>query len=106
MTDQINLFQIMEAPDINDVSEEDAVKFVGNRLGVLFAYNEFLGRWEAKRGKMTMALAYDHYFPDVFDGQLYLGADYRIEDSGGGCPCSGIDEATAYFERKLKEWNQ
>ena len=106
MNDQLNLFSLIEAPDINDIPESEAVQIVGNRLGVQFKYNDFFDLWEAKCGKMHLALSYGRFFPDVFDGRLFLGADYWIQHSGGSAPCDGIDEATAYFQRKIEEWGQ
>ena len=107
---QLNIFELIPAPDINDVTEDEAVRIVGDRLGVTFAYNEFFGDWRAKRGNMTMALSYGRFFPGVFDGRLFLGADYNITRgggfyTGGSCPCDGIDEATEYLERAMAIWS-
>lgn len=104
MAEQMNIFQLMTAPDINDCSEEEAVEIIGNRLGVKFIWNEFFDRWQGRKGKMELALRYSHFFPDVFDGRLFLGADYWIEHGGGSCPCDSIDEATEYFEKAIARW--
>ena len=108
MNEQLNLFWLIESPDINDIPEEQAVRIVGDRLGIRFKYNTFFERYEAKKGKMTMALSYGRFFPEVFDGRLFLGADYQITNSGGftggSSPCDGIDEATRYLERAMREW--
>lgn len=108
MSEQLNLFSLMKAPDINDIPESEAVQIVGNRLGVQFKYNDIFDRWEGKYGKMTMALAYGRFFPEIHDGRLFLGADWQITEggfTGGSIPADGIDEATEYFKNAIERWN-
>lgn len=107
MSEQLNLFSLMKAPDINDIPESEAVQIVGNRLGVQFKYNAFFERWEGEYGKMHLALSYGRFFPGVFEGRMFLGADYQIRDggfTGGSIPAAGIDEATAFFQKAIERW--
>ena len=104
MNEQISIYSLLPTPDINDISEAEAVQIVGERLGVRFSYNDFFERWEGKRGRITMALSYSHYFPDIFEGRLFLGADYHYGDGGGSSPCDGIDEAVEYLHGALTRW--
>ena len=93
-----------EYPDINTISEAEAVRIVGDALGVEFVWSEFFQTWQAVKRKVEMTLNYAHY--DLIDNHdLFLSAGYdcKAKHCGGGAPCSGIREAIAYLERKVEE---
>ena len=69
-------------PDINETKEEDAVRMVGDALGLVFRYDHF---------------NLEH------DKSLFLGADWELGTSGGGSPCRGIGHAIEYLRRKYEQ---
>ena len=89
-------------PDINETKEEDAVRMVGDALGVVFRYDYFQERWRAKKGRFRMGLEYDHFNLE-HDKSLFLGADWELGTSGGGSPCRGIGHAIEYLRRKYEQ---
>lgn len=101
---QFTLFDLMPTPDINDVTEEEAVKIVGDRLGIEFKYNAFFKHWEGRVGKLVLSLNYSHFVLDD-NHNLFLAVDYRHGTSGGGCPCDGIDEAVDWCRWQIERWN-
>ena len=62
---QLTIFDWMpeKPPDINDISEAEAVQMVGDRLGVKFTYDSFFKDYRAKIGKIILRLSYGHFFP-------------------------------------------
>ena len=85
-----------EYPDINDVSEEEAVRMVGEAIGRTFAYNSKFREWQAKKGKLKMTMSYDNFIFGNHD--RFLGTGWVYGTSSGGSPTSGIKEAIAYFK--------
>ncbi len=111
MDGQISIFDWMpEAvpavafPNINDITEETAVRMVGNEIGVEFVYNELFHHWEAKVGKMKLDLEYSRFNLDN-NHDLFLGAGYMFGSGGGGRPCDSIEDAVKYFRKKIGERN-
>lgn len=104
---QLSIFDWMpeETPDINDISEAEAVRIVGERLGVDFVKNWF-GYYEAKKGKLKIELQYSHFVPGVNNGRLFLDASFSYGSGcGGGSPCDGIEDAIKYLTGKMK-WTE
>lgn len=89
-------------PDINDIEEAEAVRLVGDALGVTFIWNDFFELWIGKKGKLRMDLQYDNFC--IGNHELFLGAGYACGTSGGASPTSGIEEAIAYFKKAMKEY--
>lgn len=102
MNGQMKLFEYFGAPDLSEMTEEEAVKMVGDRIGMAFTYNSRFERWEAKNGKLKLDMNYDHYdLPD--SNALFLGVGYTLGTSGGGAPCHSIDEAVNWFEYRIEK---
>lgn len=103
--EQMSIFDFLPSstPDINDITEAEAVKLVGEQLGVKFIYNAFFEQWEAKKGRAKMGLTYDH-FNGVHNNALFLGTHIDIGTAGAGAPCSGIDDAVKWFKTHLEKW--
>lgn len=89
-------------PDINDIDEAEAVRLVGDALGVKFIRNDFFELWIGKKGKLRMDLQYDNFC--IGNHELFLGAGYAYGTAGGASPTSGIKEAIAYFKDAMKEY--
>lgn len=102
---QLTIFDWMpeKPPDINDISEAEAVQTVGDRLGVKFTYDPFFKDYRAKIGKIILRLSYGHFFSEINNGALYLGADYMYGTSGGGSPCHGIEDAVDYLNDCIEQ---
>lgn len=108
MIGQMSIFDWMSSlravPDINDITEAEAVRIVGDEIGVTFTYNTFFECWMGRIGKMKLSLEYDHFRLDD-NHDLFLGTGYQYGTSGGGAPCSGITEAVNWFNAKLASYN-
>lgn len=107
--EQLTIFDFLqpdqsEYPDINTISEAEAVRIVGDALGVRFAWSEFFQTWQAVKSKVKMTLNYAH-FNLIDNHDLFLSAGYycKAKHCGGGAPCRGIREAIAYLERRVEE---
>lgn len=90
-------------PDINDIDEAEAVRLVGDALGVKFIWNDFFAQWIGKKGKLRMAMEYDHFVLDD-NHDLFLGVDYSFGTAGGASPTRGIKEAIEYFKDAMREY--
>jgi len=104
MYQQMTIFDFLGPayPDIKTITEAEAVRIVGDALGVRFVWSEFFQEWESVKGKVKLSLNYSHYnLTDNHD--LFLGAGYAYRTGGGGRPCDSIKEAIAYLERKVEE---
>ena len=103
MNGQMSIFDLLEAetPKIDDITEAEAVRIVGERLGVQFKYNSTFGEWQTQVGKMKLGCEYDHFSEGINDGRLFLGVRWSLGTSGGACPCYGIDETVKYFRNRL-----
>ena len=105
--EQLTIFDWMPSltgpyPDINDITEAEAVQIVSGALGLKFAYSERFREWQAKKGKLKLAINYGHF--DLEDNhELFLGTSWESGTSGGAAPCSGIGEAIKWFKRKMSE---
>lgn len=103
--EQLSLFDLMqEIPDIKDIPEEEAVRIVGERIGAKFEYNPDFEEWQARISDLKMGMRYEHYFPEVQDGKLFLEVSFEFKNhvNGGGSPCDGIDEAVEFFKDKME----
>ena len=100
--EQLSIFDLFPAKfqDINEITEAEAARLVGERIGLAFRYNDRFRQWEARRGKMKLSLEYDHY-NKMDSTALFLGVGYEFGTSGGGRPCDTIEQAVRYFENKL-----
>lgn len=105
MYEQLSIFDWMPTactptayPDIKNISEAEAVRIVGEEIGMTFAYNDRFREWQAKRGKLKLSMEYGHFnLNDNHD--LFLGVGYAFGTDGGGSPSNGIEAAIKYFER-------
>lgn len=107
---QMTIFDFLqpEFPDINTISEAEAVRIVGDALGVEFTYSEFFNEWAARKGKTRLYLNYSNFnLPDNYD--LFLDAGYDRRNpcyEGGGRPCASIEEAIKYLKSKIGGQNE
>ena len=108
MNGQISIFDLLEAetPNINDITEAEAVRIVGERIGAQFKYNSFFGEWQAQIGKMKLSCEYSHFSEGINDGRMFIGVGWSLKTSGGSCPCYGIDEAVRYFKNRLAKYEE
>lgn len=107
MIGQMTIFDFLpvEYPDINDVDEREAVRIVGEQLGITFTYNKRFEEWEYKKGRIRLSLEYDHFNLDD-NHELFFGAGYNISGGtheGGGSPCSSIESVVEYLKAALKK---
>ena len=109
MYEQLTIFDWMptlrkEFPDINDIPETEAVRIVGENLGVTFTYDKKFDQWRWKKGKLILSMDYDNFILDD-NHDLFLGTMYSYGcTEGGASPCSGIEEAINWFKSKLERY--
>ena len=90
-------------PDIIDIPEEEAVRIVGENLGVTFTYDKKFDEWQWRKGKLRLSMGYSHF--DLDDNHdLFLGTMYSYGTEGGASPCSGIEETINWFKSKLERY--
>lgn len=93
-----------EYPDINTISEAEAIQIVGDALGVRFVWSESFHEWQAVKRKVKLTLNYDHF--DLIDNHdLFLSAGYDCKMGGGGAPCKSIEEAIKYLNARAEDEN-
>ena len=93
-------------PSINKITEEEAVKHISNALGLEFKYNIFMCRWEADAGNGTiLGVRYGYYWDG---GRRFLGvdADNKRTKGGASAPVDGIEDAVAWFRKRLEEYRK
>ena len=102
---QMSIFDIcMDYPDINDIPEAEAVRIVGEAIGLRFVYNKRFRQWEAKRGRLKLSCEYGHYVID--DKRLFFGCGYQIlkpYEGGGSGPRESIQEVIDFFREAMEE---
>lgn len=115
MYEQLSIFDWMPTlrpgfPDINDIPEEEAVRIVGENLGIVFTHDKKFRDWRWKRGRLRLSMEYGHFTLDD-NHDLFLGTGYEYrgsEEEGGYCggasPCSGIEETINWFKSKLERY--
>lgn len=104
MDGQMTLFDFLkpEYPDINSITEAEAAEIVGDSIGKTFKYNSFFEQWEVRIGRLKLSLSFDNYNLDG-NTDRFIGVGYEKGTSGGGAPCDTIQQAVAYFNRKMTE---
>ena len=110
MYQQMTIFDFLGPayPDIKTISEAEAVRIVGDAIGVKFAWSEVFDVWIAQKGKLRLNLKYSNFnLPDNHD--LFLSAGYDRRNpccEGGGSPCTSIEEAIKYLKTKMEGGNE
>lgn len=102
MYEQMTIFDLMPVPDINDIPEDEAVRIVGQRIGVNFTWNPLFEEWQGHIGKMELSMNYSHFVLDD-NRDLFLGVGYLFGTEAGGAPSSGIDDAVKYFKKRINK---
>lgn len=105
--EQLSLFDSEALPDINSITEEQAVALVGERIGVKFQYSDFYNLWRAKIGKMEIDMNYGHY--SFGDKRLYVGVGFTYNEPndycGGSAPCDKLERAIDWLKDKIRRYN-
>lgn len=100
MYEQMSIFDFLPSsyPDINTIPEAEAVRIIGEAIGVRFAPGKF-GDWRGKSGRMTLSAKYRHY---IDNNRLFVGLGWCLGTSGGGAPCDSIKDAIKWFENVMR----
>ena len=80
-------------PELEKITEEEAARIIGARIGVNFVYDPSFGEYKAKVGEITLNMNYDNYDESVHDGRRMISVGYSGKRFGGGSPTDSIDEA-------------
>ena len=107
MDGQLSIFDFLG--EFANMTEEEMVETVGNRLGVKFELEKLpkshywadeCKRYEYKRKGLKLTL---HYSTD-WEEKTFISCGFSTKMNGGGSPCYSIDGATRYFEGIIKEF--
>lgn len=107
---QMTIYDYLPAEkSLEDILEADAVKRIGDAIGVNFLPDNVLGGYRAKYGKYILMCEYDRYCVDVDDetgkGDLFIGVEINVKGErgyGAGAPTDSIQGAINWFRNKMK----
>lgn len=116
---QLSLFDMMPADD-GDTLEGKTIAQIAADISMIVGVNfnpktyedkyeraiitEYVARLDKNN---TLSLSEDHYnTEDEENGKRFLGCGYDFKDdnSGGGAPCDTIDDAVAYFRKRIEQY--
>ena len=111
---QLSLFDMMPAED-GDTLEGKTISQIAADISMLVGVNFNPKTWSdgevqyvARLDKnSTLTLSEDHYdTEDESHGLRFLGCgyDFKNDNSGGGAPCDTIDDAVAYFRKRIEQY--
>ena len=106
---QLTIFDLLQEPDIDTLTIQEAVERIGERLGLSFTYNSFFEHYEAKKGKLLLTAEYNHYSTmDEKNGKRFIGVGYdcKKDQAGGGAPCDSLQEAVDWFQRIIERYEK
>ena len=93
-------------PNINDIEEAEAVRIVGDAIGVCFKYNDYFGEWQAKINKSTtLGIHYSNYVLDD-NKDRFLACGFSYKQGGAGAPCDDIRSAVEWFNEIIRGGEQ
>ena len=107
---QMTIFDFLKPTyqSINSITEEEAAGYIGEALGLEFSHKTLgdFEYWEAKKGPFKLGVKYDNFFPGINGGRRFIGCDIENKriHAGGSAPLDTIDEAVAYFRKKMEEF--
>ena len=88
--------------DLDALSEEEMVERISDATGLMFIYNDYLERYEARLSKHDkFSVRFDNYAESVKGGARFIGCDYDYHNGGCGQPCDSLDEAIKFFKKEL-----
>jgi len=103
---QMTIWDYLPETPLEDIPEEDAVKQIGDAIGVNFQPDKY-GGYVAKSGKYILRCQYDRYCVDVDDeigtGDLFIGVDFEVKNKvwGASAPRDSIQKAIAWFRNEI-----
>lgn len=110
---QLSLFDMMPTEN-GDTLESKTIAQIAADISMLVGVNfnpktwsdgevQYIARLD-KDNQLT--LSEDYYdTEDEFNGQRFLGCGYSFSDhSGGGAPLGTIDDAVAYFRKRIEQY--
>ena len=113
---QISLFDLPSV-DINTMTEQEAVEYINNKLGLKLTYNN---KFEDYRQKLkhgfVLSVEYQRYFADqdfdndnyyggIATGDLFIGVDIMSPHGGISTPTDSMDEAIDTINRFMEGWD-
>lgn len=103
---QMTIFDMIrdEYPQLELMTEQEAVGHVGKALGLTFRHNDFLDQWECKVGSKTLDVSYSHYnMIGDMNGKLFIsvGCEDRKTKEGAGAPRDTLEEAIEWLRRRI-----
>lgn len=99
---QMDIFDFLKTgEDWEEMPEEEVVKTIGERVGVGFKWNAFLGQWEGKVGKVKLDVSFSH-FKGINDDRKFISSGWSVKNGGGGSPCESIDESVRFLRAAIE----
>lgn len=93
-------------PSINAITEEEAVSYISEALGLEFKHNDDVEQWEAKKGPFNLGVQYANFVPGINGGKRFIRCtinNKRIR-AGGSAPLDTIEEAIEYFKERMEDF--
>ena len=112
---QISLFDLLPQSEVDELTEEDVVEQVSQRLNIKFVrieINNDFHSWHQFKCKLkNVELTIDGF--DTYDtmdeknGQrmIPVGFSSKKNHGGGGAPCDNVNEVVEYFKRIIDREN-
>jgi hypothetical protein len=107
----MTIWDYLPAESLETIPEEDAVRQIGDAIGVDFQPDAILGGYRAKVGKCILTCEYDRYstscYSDELDGDLFISTGFDGKDQygrmfGAAAPRDSIQEAIDWFRDRMK----
>lgn len=104
---QMTIFDFVkvEDPDFHDMTEEEVVDYIGQRIGLEFKKYD-LGRFIEYRSvykNSTIDIHISHYTCHDREGEAFIACSFwnKKQMSGAGIPADSIEEAIAFFKKRM-----
>ena len=112
---QVSLFDLLPQSEVDELTEEDVMEQVSQRLKLSFdriEVNNAFQSWHQYKCKLkNVELTIDGFSTydtmDEKDGQrmILVGFSSKKNHGGGGAPCDNVDEVVEYFKRIIDREN-
>jgi len=110
MKGQMTIFEFLpQEADFVTMPEAQVMEIISQRIGVKLTWDNHLGEYAAKIGKIRISAEIDTYScthegsETLIEGHKFIGAGWGMSTEGGGRPCDSIDEAVEYLQKAISK---
>lgn len=98
---QMTIFDFIPS-ELETTPLEEAVKRIGEALGLKFSWNNYLEHYEAKIKQYTVDVYYGRYSYKERQGERYIGCGISNRLGGSHGPQDSIEEAIGFLKACMK----